>query len=59
MKITIFAAGSQGDIQRCVALAKRLQQNGFQINFAVPSDFAEFITKHGFDFSPRRGEKSN
>lgn len=56
MKITIFAAGSQGDIQPCVALAKGLKQNGFQINFAAPSDFAEFITKHGLEFTPLRGD---
>ncbi len=56
MKITIFAAGSQGDIQPCVALAKGLQQNGFQINIAAPSDFAEFISEHGLEFSPLRGD---
>jgi UDP:flavonoid glycosyltransferase YjiC (YdhE family) len=56
MKITIFAAGSQGDIQPCVALAKGLLQNGFQIKIAAPSDFAEFISKHGLEFSPLRGD---
>lgn len=59
MKITIFAAGSQGDIQPCVALAKGLQQNGFQINLAAPTDFAEFVSKHGLEFSPLRGDVRN
>ncbi len=56
MKITLFAAGSQGDIQPCVALAKGLQQAGFQVCLAAPSDFAEFVQKHGVDFYPLRGD---
>lgn len=56
MKITIFAAGSQGDIQPCVVLGKGLQQHGFQINLAAPSDFADFISSHGLQFSPLRGD---
>ena len=56
MKITIFAAGSQGDIQPCVALGKGLQQAGYQICLAVPSDFVEFIQKNGLGFYALRGD---
>lgn len=35
MKITIFAAGSQGDIQPCVALGKGLQQARYPVIVSV------------------------
>jgi sterol 3beta-glucosyltransferase len=56
MKITIFAAGSQGDIQPCVALSKGLQQAGYQVTLAAPADFANFILKHNVNFHPLRGD---
>ena len=36
MKITIFAAGSRGDIQPCIALGRGLQQAGYQVSLAAP-----------------------
>lgn len=56
MKITIFAAGSQGDIQPCVALGKGLQQAGYQVTLAAPVDFADFILRHNVGFHPLRGD---
>ncbi|MCC6147652.1 MAG: glycosyltransferase family 1 protein [Anaerolineaceae bacterium] len=56
MKITIFAAGSQGDIQPCVALGKGLQQAGYQVCLAAPADFADFIQHHNMSFHPLRGD---
>ena len=56
MKITIFAAGSQGDIQPCVALGKRLQQAGYHVRLAAPDNFAEFCSGHGLDFYPVGGD---
>ncbi len=56
MKITLFAAGSQGDIQPCVALAKGLQQAGYQVYLAAPADFAGFAGRHNLDFRPLRGD---
>lgn len=56
MKITIFAAGSQGDIQPCVALGKGLQQAGYHIRLAAPHNFAEFTAAHGLDFYPVGGD---
>ena len=56
MKITIFAAGSRGDIQPCIALGRGLQRAGYQVSLAAPSDFAGFAQQHGVDFSPLRGD---
>ncbi len=56
MRITIFAAGSQGDIQPCIALSRGLQQEGYHVRLAAPEDFAGFIQKHNVDFYPLRGD---
>jgi sterol 3beta-glucosyltransferase len=56
MKIIIFAAGSQGDIQPCIALGRGLQQAGYQVCLAAPEDFADLIQKHDVDFYPLRGD---
>lgn len=56
MRITIFAAGSQGDVQPCLILGKGLQQAGFQILLAAPQNFAAFIQGHGLRFHPLRGD---
>ena len=56
MKLTLFAAGSRGDIQPCVALGRRLQQAGYRVRLAAPEDFAGFVQEHGVDFYPLRGD---
>ena len=56
MKITVFAAGSQGDIQPCVVLSRGLQQAGHDVCLAAPEDFASFVQKHGVDFFRLRGD---
>jgi len=56
MKITIFAAGSQGDIQPCVSLSKGLQQEGYRVTLAAPEDFAGYVQKHDVSFYPLRGD---
>lgn len=56
MKITIFTAGSRGDIQPCIVLGKGLQQAGYQIRLAAPENFREFVKQHGVDFYPLRGD---
>lgn len=56
MQITIFAAGSRGDIQPCVALGRGLQQAGYAVRIAAPQDFAPFVQAHGLDFWPLRGD---
>jgi sterol 3beta-glucosyltransferase len=56
VKITVFAAGSRGDIQPCVVLSSGLQQAGYDVCLAAPEDFAGFIQQHGVDFYPLRGD---
>jgi UDP:flavonoid glycosyltransferase YjiC (YdhE family) len=56
MKITVFAAGSRGDIQPCVALSLGMQQAGYQVRLAAPADFADFIQQHKVEFFPLHGE---
>jgi len=56
MKITIFAAGSRGDIQPCVALAVGLQNDGHQVCLAAPENFAGFVQENNVDFHPLRGD---
>ena len=56
MKITIFAAGSRGDIQPCVVLGRGLRQAGYHICLAAPENFAGFIEKYDVDFYPLRGD---
>ncbi|MBE2240777.1 MAG: glycosyltransferase family 1 protein [Caldilineaceae bacterium] len=56
MKITVFAAGSRGDIQPCVVVSKGLQQAGDQVRLAAPEDFAAFAQEHAVDFTPLRGD---
>jgi UDP:flavonoid glycosyltransferase YjiC (YdhE family) len=56
LKITVFAAGSRGDIQPCIALSKGLQQAGYQVCLATPEDFADFISEHQVEHFPLRGD---
>lgn len=56
MKITLFAAGSRGDIQPCIALSKGLQQAGYSVCLAAPEDFAGFVRQHAVSFYPLRGD---
>jgi sterol 3beta-glucosyltransferase len=56
MHITIFAAGSQGDIQPCLRLGQGLQRSGFHVLLAAPQNFAGLIQGHGLQFHPLRGD---
>jgi sterol 3beta-glucosyltransferase len=56
MRITIFTAGSTGDIQPCLALGKGLQQAGYQVLLAAPQNFDRLIQAHGLPFHPLRGD---
>ena len=56
MRITIFGAGSQGDIQPCLRLGKGLQDAGFQILLAAPQNFAGLIGEQGVPFYSLRGD---
>lgn len=56
MRITIFAGGSQGDIQPCLRLGKGLQGVGFDILLAAPQNFADLSSEYGLPFHPLRGD---
>jgi UDP:flavonoid glycosyltransferase YjiC (YdhE family) len=56
MKITVFAAGSRGDIQPCVVLCQGLRQAGYRVRLAAPKDFADFARQNDVDFYPLRGD---
>lgn len=56
MRITIFAAGSRGDIQPCVVLGKHLQESGYRVRLAAPESFGSFLQQHGVPFAPLRGD---
>lgn len=56
MRITIFAAGSRGDIQPCIILGKELQRTGFSVLLAAPENFDHFIQGHDLRFHPLRGD---
>jgi UDP:flavonoid glycosyltransferase YjiC (YdhE family) len=56
MRITIFAAGSRGDIQPCAMLGRELQQAGFIIVLAAPENFAGFVQGYNLGFHPLRGD---
>lgn len=50
MRITIFAAGSRGDIQPCLVLGQGLQDAGFTVRLAAPANFAALARVHGLAF---------
>ena len=52
--ILILTAGSRGDVQPYVALAKGLQQEGFEVTVSTDSTFSALITSHGVRFVPMR-----
>jgi len=56
MRITIFGAGSQGDIQPCLRLGKGLQGAGYQVLLAAPQNFADLIREQGVPFHSLRGD---
>lgn len=56
MRITIFAAGSQGDIQPCLRLGKGLKQSGFEVLLAAPQNFSALSWEQGVLFHPLRGD---
>ena len=56
MRIVLFGAGSQGDIQPCIRLGKGLQQVGLQTRLAAPQNFASLAKNAGLPFCPLRGD---
>lgn len=56
MKITILSAGTRGDVQPYLALAKRLQLAGYDVVLGAPMNFDSFVSGHGINFAPLRAD---
>jgi len=56
MKIVILTAGTRGDVQPYLALAKRLQAAGYDVRLGAPSNFESFAATHGIEFTPLRAD---
>lgn len=56
MNLTIFAAGSRGDIQPCLVLGQALQQAGLNVRLAVPQNFSGFAQSYGLPVHLLRGD---
>jgi len=56
MRITLFAAGSQGDVLFCLRLLPRLSAEGFEVLFAAPENFRALAESYGVPFFGLRGD---
>ena len=56
MRITLFAAGSQGDVLFCLRLLPRLSAKGFEVLFAAPENFRSLAALYSVPFFPLRGD---
>jgi len=56
VRITIFGAGSLGDILPCIRLGKGLQQAGLRVLLAAPQNFGGLMQQEGLPFHPLRGD---
>ncbi len=56
MRVVIFGAGSQGDIQPCVRFGHGLQNAGFDVVVAAPQNFANLSAEYDLPFHPLRGD---
>jgi len=56
MRLTIVTAGSRGDVQPYVALALGFARAGHAVRVATHENFRAFVTGHGLEFAPIRGD---
>jgi sterol 3beta-glucosyltransferase len=56
MRITIFTAGSHGDVLPCILLGRGLQQEGFDVVLAAPQNFEDLTQRNGVRIHPLRGD---
>jgi sterol 3beta-glucosyltransferase len=52
MKITIFCAGTRGDIQPLTALGVGLQRHGHRVTLATSHNFEAFVGQAGLEYAP-------
>ncbi|MFI0406410.1 glycosyltransferase [Actinomadura sp. 3N508] len=51
-RIVIFAAGSRGDLQPCVALGKALRRRGDEVRLVASARYATMATAAGMELAP-------
>ena len=56
MHITIFGAGSQGDVLPCLRLGQGLRQSGLDVLMAVPQNLPGLVQNAGLPFHPLHGD---
>ncbi len=52
MRISLFAMGTQGDVQPYIALALALQHAGYQVQIVASDDFEGYVSSRGVPFRP-------
>ncbi|MEU6479810.1 nucleotide disphospho-sugar-binding domain-containing protein [Streptomyces sp. NPDC047017] len=53
-RVVILALGSRGDVEPCVALAKALRQDGYDVVIHALDDFRDIVDRGGIDFVSMR-----
>ncbi|XP_043809311.1 sterol 3-beta-glucosyltransferase UGT80B1 isoform X2 [Manihot esculenta] len=56
LKIAILVAGTRGDVQPFLAIAKRLQEFGHHVRLATHANFKSFVRSAGVEFYPLGGD---
>ena len=56
MRFAILTAGTRGDVQPFVALARGLTDAGHTATLIAPVNYAGFAAEHGIDFAPLRAD---
>lgn len=51
MKVVLLTAGSRGDVQPFIALAREVQRNGHDVTLAGPADARELVSGYGVPFA--------
>ena len=58
MLITILTTGTRGDVQPYIALGLELKKAGQTVRIAAFENYASFVTSHGLEFYPIKGDVS-
>jgi UDP:flavonoid glycosyltransferase YjiC (YdhE family) len=56
MRLTLFAAGSQGDVQPGIRVGRGLRCAGYNVRLAAPQNFAKAVHRQGLCFQPLPGD---
>ncbi|MFB7371995.1 glycosyltransferase [Streptomyces sp. NPDC056222] len=53
-RVVILALGSRGDVEPCIALARALRQDGYDVTIHALDDFRDLVGRAGIDFASMR-----